>query len=102
MARSVLLYAESSPAPIIYKSASGYLSICFMANGTRRKSPVRTKILSLSKMKSQSFGDVNLKTMPPRTKMPSNKNDGRNIFMILNLISFVLFVSSPLLQTKQL
>ena len=48
-ARSVFGYPKSSGAPIIYKSESGYFSANRIANGIRRKSPVKTNMLSFGK-----------------------------------------------------
>lgn len=67
-----------APAPIIYKSAVGNSCILRMANGMRRSSPVRTKMLSFGKIVPQRTGATDLKIIPPIIKQQNITKDGVN------------------------
>lgn len=70
-----------APAPIMYKSASGYFDSCRIAKGIRRASPVRTNMLSSGRNCGQRVGAADLKTIPPITNNATTKKDGVKNFI---------------------
>lgn len=86
-----VLYWPTAPAPMIYNCARGYRRSCRSANGIRRASPVRTKMLSFGNSVAHRVGAVDLKIMPPITKHDSTNKDGFNNFIGCLLKSQVWF-----------
>ena len=82
--------AAGAPAPIMYRSVSGYFCIWRTANGILRSSPVKTNILSSGKITPQLVGADTLNIMPPSKNSAKNKKDGVKNRISLLLINLML------------